>query len=254
MPSISVIIPALNDAEMLRTCLAALNVQTRLADEIVVVDNGSTDDTADVALAAGARVVNEPLRGIFPATAAGFDAANGEILARLDADSVPATDWLARVDEAFDADANLAAITGPGEFYGSNRAVHWMGRNLYIGGYFWFIGLILGHPPLFGSNLALRSNAWDRLRLTVHRDRADIHDDLDLSYHVAPDMTVRYDPHLVVGISARPFGSWRSFGRRLSWAFGTMSLNGRELSAARRRSARRAFAKSQAHVKAHSRT
>jgi len=37
---------ALNDAEMLRSCLAALNAQTRLADEIVVVDNGSTDDTA----------------------------------------------------------------------------------------------------------------------------------------------------------------------------------------------------------------
>ena len=248
MHYISVIIPALNDADMLRNCLAALKAQSRLADEIVVVDNGSTDDTAAVALAAGARVVDEPLTGIFPATAAGFDSAKGGILTRLDADSVPAPDWLARIDTAFAADDALTALTGPGAFYGSNRLVHWLGRHLYIGGYFWFIGLVLGHPPLFGSNLALRSTAWSRLRLTVHRNRVDIHDDLDLSYHVTPDMVVRYDPKLVVGISARPFGSWRALRRRLSWAFGTMALNGREISAARRRSARRDYARTQARA------
>jgi glycosyltransferase involved in cell wall biosynthesis len=253
MHYISVIIPALNDAEMLRTCLAALNSQSRAADEIVVVDNGSTDDTAAVALAGGARVIAEPQRGIFPATAAGFDAAKGDILARLDADSVPSPDWLERVSAAFEADAALTALTGPGAFYGSNRLVHWLGRHLYIGGYFWFIGLILGHPPMFGSNLALRSTAWSRLRLTVHRNRADIHDDLDLSYHVTPDMIVRFDPKLVVGISARPFGSWTALRRRLTWAFGTMALNGREISAARRRSARKAYSRDRARARTQAR-
>jgi glycosyltransferase involved in cell wall biosynthesis len=253
MHYISVIIPALNDAEMLRNCLAALTAQTRPADEIIVVDNGSIDDTAEVARAAGAIVIAEPTKGIFPATAAGFDSARGEILGRLDADSVPAADWLERVETAFAEDDALTALTGPGVFYGSNRLVHFLGRHLYIGGYFWFIGLVLGHPPLFGSNLALRSSAWSRLRLTVHRNQADIHDDLDLSYHVAPDMIVRYDPKLVVGISARPFGSWRALRRRLSWAFGTMALNGREISAMRRRSARRAYSRNQARARTQAR-
>ncbi|MDP3207929.1 MAG: glycosyltransferase, partial [Rhodoglobus sp.] len=74
MSRISVVIPARNDSVMLAACLRALADQTRPADEIIVVDNGSTDDTAAVAVAAGVRVIQESLWGIFPATAAGFDA------------------------------------------------------------------------------------------------------------------------------------------------------------------------------------
>ena len=236
---ISVVIPALNDAVMLAACLDALEMQTHPAGEIVVVDNGSTDNTAEVARRGGARVVAEPRRGIMPATAAGFDAAEGDILARLDADSVPPPDWLKRVEAAFAADPRLTALTGPGDFYGSNRLVHWMGKTFYIGGYFWFMKFMLGHPPLFGSNLALRADAWKRLRLTVHRNLRELHDDLDLAYHLEPDMLVSYDPTLRVGISARPFSSWAGFGRRLSWAYKTIRLNTRWGSWAQRRAERR---------------
>ena len=236
---ISVVIPALNDAVMLAACLDALAAQTHPAGEIVVVDNGSTDDTAEVARNGGARVVVEPRRGIMPATAAGFDAATGDILARLDADSVPPPDWLERVEAAFAAEARLTALTGPGDFYGSNRLVHWLGKTLYIGGYFWFMSFMLGHPPLFGSNLALRASAWKRLRLTVHRNLREVHDDLDLAYHLEPDMLVRYDPTLRVGISSRPFSSWSGLGRRLSWAYKTIRLNTRWGSWRQRRVERR---------------
>ncbi|WP_431220768.1 glycosyltransferase [Leifsonia xyli] len=98
MPTVSVVIPVLDDSAMLARCLADLAAQLRPADEIVVVDNGSADDTVAVARAAGVRVIEQRLRGIWPAAAAGYDAATGDIIARLDADSRPPADWLLHLE------------------------------------------------------------------------------------------------------------------------------------------------------------
>jgi glycosyltransferase involved in cell wall biosynthesis len=239
MAVISVVIPALNDAPMLARCLVALAGQERAADEIIVVDNGSIDDTAAVARAAGARVVEEPKRGIPAATAAGFDAANGNIIARLDADSIPPVDWLTKVEKRFTADARLAALTGPGDFYGARAIVRWAGRVFYIGGYFWSMGWLLGHPPLFGSNFAIRSEVWRRIRLSSHRDVRELHDDLDFSFQFQPDMRVAYQRDLRVGVSARPFGSAADLRRRLYWAYTTIAINAHERSLLARRAEHR---------------
>jgi glycosyltransferase involved in cell wall biosynthesis len=241
MVLISVVIPALNDADMLVRCLSALAAQNRLPDEIIVVDNGSTDETAAVARVGGARVVVEPQRGIPRATATGFDAATGTIIARLDADSVPPSTWLAHVEARFAASPDLAALTGPGDFYGASRLVRRAGEVLYIGGYFWSMGWLLGHPPLFGSNFAISSAAWARIRDTSHRDVRELHDDLDLSFQFQPDMPVAYDPQLRVGVSARPFGSFAGLGRRLYWAYTTLAINASEQPLLDRRAARKAW-------------
>ncbi|WP_127793113.1 glycosyltransferase family 2 protein [Agromyces sp. LHK192] len=227
MSTISVVIPCLDDAEYLAACLAALAAQTRPADEVIVVDNGSTDDSVAVALAAGATVVREPLRGIWPATAAGFDAATGDVLARIDTDSVPPADWLERLGHRMQATDHPTVVTGPGVFYGGNAVVRWVARYLYIGGYFWAIGIVLGHPPIFGSNYGIRRDAWAQLRGVVHRDRADVHDDLDLAWRLRPDMTVVYERSLTVGVSARPFATWADIGRRLRMAFHTLGFEWR---------------------------
>jgi glycosyltransferase involved in cell wall biosynthesis len=241
MAVISVVIPALNDAAMLGQCLEDLAAQSRPADEIIVVDNGSIDDTADVARRAGARVVTELRRGIPAATAAGFDAASGTVIGRLDADSRPAKDWIAEIESRFAAEPELSAVTGPAEFYGANRAVRRLGEVLYIGGYFWSMSWLLGHPPLFGSNFAISSAAWNRIRLTCHRDVRELHDDLDLSFQFRPGMRVEYDPRLRVGVSARPFGTLRGLGRRLYWAYTTVATNAHEQPLLARRADHRAW-------------
>lgn len=223
--SVSVVIPVLDDAAALERCLALLAAQSRRADEVVVVDNGSTDASARIAHDAGAHLVREPRRGIPAASAAGYDAAVGELLVRCDADTRAPADWLARIVEAFAADPQLAALTGPGRFYDLPGAA---GRALsawYTTAYRWAAGAAMAGTPLWGSNLAMRTSVWDQVRLSVHRERADVHDDLDLSFQLRPEHRVRYRRDLWVGVEGRMFHSRADAARRMRWAWRTLRLN-----------------------------
>lgn len=234
MSTVSIVIPSLNDAHLLRGCLEAVAAQSRPPDEVIVVDNGSDDDTAAVALAAGAVLLREPQRGVLRATARGFDAAVGDIIGRLDADSRPAADWTERLVHRFAADADLSALTGTGTFYGCGRFWRFVGRRVYLGGYFWFMGLMMGHTPLFGSNFAIRRSSWQRIRERVHLDDPRAHDDLDISFALLPDMAVEFDERLRVAVSARPFSSFSGFRRRASWGFHVVAVNWAEVGWLRR--------------------
>ncbi|TFC92765.1 MULTISPECIES: glycosyltransferase family 2 protein [Cryobacterium] len=225
MTTISVVIPCFNDAAFLEECLAALARQHRAPDEVIVADNASTDATGDVARAAGARIVRVEPRGIWPAASAGYDAASGDVIARLDADSVPPADWLARIEASLAQSPATDIVTGPGDFYGCSPLVAWLGRTLYIGGYFFWMQFWLGHRPAFGSNFAMRREVWLHARDRVYRDRSDIHDDLDLSLHLSPTVIVRYDPTLRVAISGRPFDTWSGFARRVRWGGRTLLVD-----------------------------
>jgi len=81
---VTLIIPALNEAACIGPLLAEL--PAGLARQVLVVDNGSTDDTTGAARRAGAQVVHEPRRGYGYACAAGVAAAHGDILAFMDGD------------------------------------------------------------------------------------------------------------------------------------------------------------------------
>lgn len=96
-PLISVIIPVWNSPALLRRCLDALDAQTLSHDsfEIIVIDNGSTDNTADVARAAsGVRLLSESKPGSYAARNCALRHTRSEYVAFTDADCVPAPDWL----------------------------------------------------------------------------------------------------------------------------------------------------------------
>src|SRR5699024_5842720 len=188
-------------------CLAAVAAQSRAAGVLVVVGNASTDDSAQVARDAGAAVVACPEPGIPAASAAGYDHARGEIILRLDADCVPPATWVGDMVGAFARNPGTAALTGPARFTGGPRgtpapragvaAVAAPARcsagararraplaAVYLGVYVLATAPALGHRPLFGSNMGLRREAWAQIRTAAHRRDPELHDDLDLAFHL----------------------------------------------------------------------
>ncbi|MGF1478326.1 MAG: glycosyltransferase family 2 protein [Cyanophyceae cyanobacterium] len=119
-PSLSVIIPVHNGGSSFRRCLNSLSQATPLPEEIIVVADGDTDGSAQLAQEFGARVIRKPIsEGPAKARNLGAKEATGEILYFVDADVEICADAIAQVKQAF-TDSRLAALIGsyddtPGE-------------------------------------------------------------------------------------------------------------------------------------------
>jgi lipopolysaccharide/colanic/teichoic acid biosynthesis glycosyltransferase/GT2 family glycosyltransferase len=110
---ISVIVPAYNAARTLGDCLRALSNQTvpRERYEIIVVDDGSIDDTAAAAESFGVRVIRQPNQGPAAARNVGVQAAQGELVLFTDSDCEPANDWIEQMCAPF-TDPDVAGAKG----------------------------------------------------------------------------------------------------------------------------------------------
>ena len=219
---VSVVIPVRDDSRYLERCLDALAMQTYAPYEIIVVDNGSTDGSAELAARHGARVVREAEIGVPAASATGYDAARGDLIARLDADSIPGVTWVASVCDSLAYYTHAAAVTGSGMLMEDNGRPHRRSSRFFMRAYFSLVGLALGHPPLWGSALAMRREAWQQVRLDVCRHNALVHDDIDLSVHLGPEHRIVFDRTLSVAISARPLAFDRAALARFGHGFYTI--------------------------------
>lgn len=235
-PTVSVVVPVRDDAAHLQACLALLRMQSRPVDEVVVVDNGSRDRSAEVARAAGARVVVQPRPGIPAAAATGYDAARGELILRCDADSRPGPDWVERVCAVLESAPQAAGVTGPPRFLDRVGVGRRVAQALHTFGYRWCAGAAVAAVPLWGSNFGLRAEAWRDVRDRVERVDPLVHDDLDLSFCLA--LTGRYrvvhDPALRMGASGRGFVSPAARHRQLRMAVATLRRNWAVLSPGKR--------------------
>lgn len=114
-PRVSVLVPARNAARFIGDALRSVQEQTFTDWELVVVDDGSTDDTAAIAARLGGdrcTVVRQPGRGSGTARNAALAMARGDVIAHLDADDVWPSDRLERLVAALDADPSLDAVFG----------------------------------------------------------------------------------------------------------------------------------------------
>ncbi len=166
--TITAVVCAYNEARVLSSCLYSLLSQTRPPDEILVVNNASTDGTADVARAVpGVRVIDEPRKGLVVARETARRAALGEVLAYVDADCRTPIEWLARIERRFARRPTLVAVTGPYRYYDWDL----QGRVL-VRAY----DLLVAPPThlvvhslagvgaiLYGGNFAVRRDALERI-------------------------------------------------------------------------------------------
>jgi lipopolysaccharide/colanic/teichoic acid biosynthesis glycosyltransferase/glycosyltransferase involved in cell wall biosynthesis len=112
-PRVSVVVPAYNAARTLPLCLRALEGQDFPSHlyEVIVVDDGSTDDTVAIARAAGVQVIAQPHAGPAAARNRGAAASRGELVLFTDADCAPVPGWISALEGAF-ADPAVAGAKG----------------------------------------------------------------------------------------------------------------------------------------------
>jgi len=164
-PFVSVIIAALNEEESIANVIKS--VPKNLANEIVVVDNGSNDRTAEIAKGAGARVVQEPLAGYGRAFRAGLRAISPgcEIVVFLDGDGSDCPEMMDRLVTPIIEDRSDFVI---GSRTRGNREAGSLIFHQVVAGY--MIGFLLrilygAHSTDMGPFRAIRRETLDRLNL-----------------------------------------------------------------------------------------
>ena len=197
----SVIIPCYNEAAYIRQCLESVEAQTRQPDEIIVIDNNSTDETATIAATfSNVKVISENQQGIVFASAAGFKAAKGDVLVKIDADSRVNSDWLAQYELQF-ADSNVHAASG--RIYAYEGSIRWFTAATFNYMTFTANRLVGGHHMLFGSNYAIRKNVWLKIHPLLSQD-VTLWEDLDAANAVhSLGFRISHIRQKLVGISVR---------------------------------------------------
>jgi GT2 family glycosyltransferase len=111
-PKVSVVVCTYNGARTLRQCLDGLTSLDYPDYEVIVVNDGSTDETAGIARAYPVRLINQPNQGLSAARNVGLEASEGEIVAYIDDDAFPHRYWLRYLAAAFGR-APHVGIGGP---------------------------------------------------------------------------------------------------------------------------------------------
>lgn len=192
---VSVVIPAYNEAKYIGKCLESIVNQKVQPDEIIIVDNNCTDKTPEIAKKFGARIVKEEKQGMISARNTGFNSANYEIIARTDADAILPKDWISKIKEHF-KDPNLGALSGPASYFD----VPLMSQVSTIATFILFktIGFLLGHPMLFGPNIALRKSSWEKIKNDICLSDIEVHEDVDLAIHLSKITNIKFDRNFAI--------------------------------------------------------
>ncbi len=121
-PSVSVVVCSFNGGRTLRSCLEGLQRLNYPNFEVIVVDDGSSDNTSAIAIEFDVHLIRIPNGGLSNARNVGWQAATGDIVAYLDDDASPDPDWLKYLAWTF-MNTNCAGVGGPNVAWPSDGLV-----------------------------------------------------------------------------------------------------------------------------------
>lgn len=178
--TLSFIIPVYNEEGHLQACLESIASQSVMPDEVIVIDNNSTDSTTSIAKSFPfVTLIHEKEQGLIPSRNKGFETAKSDILARLDADSILNKNWVATAKAAF-KDESIDAITGPAltfidPHFPNIQSTFW--SRVYL----WHSLAVFRFQILWGPNMALRRTAWLEIKDELCTKDHLVHEDQDIS-------------------------------------------------------------------------
>lgn len=197
---LTMVIPAYNEAATIEGCLEAIFAQDHPFDEVILVDNNSSDNTVEIAQKFDVKVITEDRQGVVYARDAGFDAATGDVIGRIDADTLLEPNWTTELLRVFQ-DEDVTAVTGPVYYHDMPGRVTGQKADTFIRSS--LDKLSVKAKFLFGSNMAIRKSAWSVMRDVVCHEKA-FHEDLDLAIHLVDyEYQIRLDKKLIAGVSSR---------------------------------------------------
>jgi glycosyltransferase involved in cell wall biosynthesis len=179
--TLSIVIPAYNEERYLKSCLEAVANQKVRPDEVIVVDNNSADNTAEIAKSFDfVKLIDESKQGVLFSARRGFNEAKSDIIGRIDGDTILPSHWVERFKKDFQKE-NVAATTGPVSYYDMPFPKH----NYWIDHIMRKYTFLLAptNPFLYGSNMAVRRDVWQTVAPEICDD-TDIHEDIDLAIHL----------------------------------------------------------------------
>jgi GT2 family glycosyltransferase len=193
--NISVIIPAYKAGHMIAETLDSVLAQKHPACEIIVIDDGSPDNTGDVVRAYGAavRYFRQDNQGESVARNFGLKVATGDVIVLLDSDDLLAEGMLAAVSEVLDRDEGLDGVYGQVVFFGEGRDPSApQGRELGAGGN--ILPAVLQGATLLPGQFALRRRCFDRCG--GFKESIRFGEDWELLLRVARVSRLRYVPRV----------------------------------------------------------
>lgn len=223
---LSLVIPVYNEESRIKECLDAISGQTVKPYEVILVDNNCSDASMDIASRYSfVRIVKEPRQGMIPARNRGFDSVRGDVIGRIDVDTILSKNWVKQALKGFEEQKvmGLAGLSKTkilpinfNHFYGTawNR-FYYMWREARA-----------GTKVLWGANMAIRKSAWLTIREEANIDEKVVHEDQDLSYLMSKHgLKVRWRARMLARTNEISYHYWPKFKEYYIRADSTYALH-----------------------------